>query len=131
MLGMNPVVHELLASKSFALSNFIFMMRKNVIYAAGMNIKMLAEIFHRHSATFNMPAREATSPGAIPCHFAPGFGYFPQRKIFRVTSISNDTLAYAFQHILELVARELPVIGKVFNIEVNIAIDFVGNVLCL
>src|SRR5258708_31172792 len=96
MLGMYPVVHELLACKSFALSNFIFMMRKDVIHAAGMNIKLLAKIFHRHSATFNMPAREATSPGAIPCHFASGFSNFPKGKILRVTSISNDTLTYAF-----------------------------------
>ena len=34
------------------------------------------------------------------------------------------------QHILQLVAGELPVLRKAFNVEVDVAVDLIGNVLC-
>src|SRR6516225_3925696 len=92
---------------------------------------MRTKVLHRHGATFDMPSWEAPSPGTIPCHFAPGFGYFPQREIFRVMSIFNYPLSYSRQHILQLVARKLTVIGKAFNIEIDIAVDLISNALLL
>src|SRR5215469_3604240 len=105
MLGMHPVVHKLMPYKPLALSNFIFVMGKDIIHTSSMYVKMLAKVLHRHSATFDMPARKTVSPGTIPRHLTPGFGRFPQREIFKVVPISIYTLAYSRQHIIQLVAR--------------------------
>src|SRR6266704_2508732 len=130
MLGMHPIVDELMACKPLALSNFLFLMGKDIIHTAAMYVKMLAKVLHRHSATFDMPARKTGPPGTIPRHLAPGFGRFPQREIFKVVPISIYPLAYSRQHILQLVAGELPVLRKAFNVEVDVAVDLIGNALC-
>ena len=49
-----------------ALSNFAFVMRKLIFISTAMNIKRLAQIFHRHCATLQMPTWETNSPRTLP-----------------------------------------------------------------
>jgi hypothetical protein len=45
---MKPEVGERLASRGFRLRDFIFVMRENQIFAAGMQIETLPQLLHRH-----------------------------------------------------------------------------------
>ena len=51
---------------SFALSNFVRMMRESVVDAAAVDIKIFAEIFHAYTGTFDMPAGITDSPWTVP-----------------------------------------------------------------
>src|ERR1051326_2360908 len=76
-----------------------------------------------------MPARKTTTPGTIPGHFSSLFRRFPQWEILRIMPVSIYALTYARQHVFKLIAGELTIAWKAFNIVINIAIDFVGNTL--
>src|SRR5579863_2184069 len=128
---MHPVVGERLAGERFALRNFVFMMGKDVIDAARVDVEMQAKILHRHGAALDVPAGEASPPGAIPRHFAPRLSHLPQREVLRTSSILNHAFAHARQHILKLVAGELTIAGEAFDIKIDIAIDFVSYALRL
>src|SRR6185369_4107963 len=57
MFPMDPEPNERVTCCSFALRDFVFMMRKDVIHAAAMDVERVAKILHRHSGTFKMPTR--------------------------------------------------------------------------
>src|SRR5580704_13782100 len=82
MLRVHPVVDELLASGAFALGDLVFVMRKRQIDAAGVNVDGLAEKFHGHRGTFDVPAWSSGTDGCLPKMLA-GLGRFPQREIAR------------------------------------------------
>src|SRR5437773_11088249 len=66
MLGVHPIARERLSGGSFALGNFVFVMRKRKVDAAGVNIERFAEIFHGHGGAFDMPAGAAGADGGFP-----------------------------------------------------------------
>ncbi|OQC43435.1 MAG: hypothetical protein BWX60_01013 [Candidatus Marinimicrobia bacterium ADurb.Bin030] len=79
---MHPIINEFLAGGGFTLGNFIFMMRKNIINAAGMNIEMPSKIFHTHRGTFDMPAGTPLAERRFPENCTVfRFPGFPKRKI--------------------------------------------------
>ena len=67
---MDPVVGKGFAVCPFALGDFIFMVGKDQVLAAAMDIEGLAEIFPAHGRAFDMPAGAARSPGTVPGRFA-------------------------------------------------------------
>ena len=75
MLGVHPIAHEGLSRRPFALSNFIFVVRKRQIDAAGVNIQRLAKILHGHRGAFNVPTRAALADWTVlllaPLPFSP------------------------------------------------------------
>ena len=54
---MHPIARERLTGSRFRLRNLVFVMRKDQVLAAKMDIQRVAEILHRHSGAFNVPAR--------------------------------------------------------------------------
>ena len=46
MFEVDPVANKLFSSRAFALRDFIFVMRKHQVDAAGMNVESFAEILH-------------------------------------------------------------------------------------
>src|SRR6478735_768688 len=85
MRAMQPVPHELLSGHAFALCDLRFVMRKDVIDTAAMDIDLVAEQRHRHRAAFDVPAGTTRSPWRIPFHVAVCFvPSFPQRKVANV-----------------------------------------------
>src|SRR5258708_12823279 len=107
MLRVYPVTGKRFACIAFALSYFVLVMGKDIVDAAGMDVKMRAKILHGHGAALDMPAGETTPPGAIPCHLAIRFGHFPQGEIFRITTVGNDPFAHPRQHIFNLLPVNL------------------------
>src|SRR6266403_234768 len=82
MCTMQPVPDEFLSCDAFALSDLCFVMRKNVIDAAAMDIDLITEQRRRHRAAFDMPAGAARPPRRIPFHIAIFFiPCFPKGKV--------------------------------------------------
>src|SRR5579859_8126788 len=130
MLRVDPVIHELLARKTLALCYLVLVMGKNVIHTASMQIIMLAQVLHRHSAALDMPTGKSTPPWAVPRHLPPWFSWFPQGKIFRVVLVRIHPFSNTGQHILKLITRKLPIVRKALDVIINITLDLVSYILC-
>src|SRR5687767_8860046 len=81
---MEKIPGEGSVGRSLTLSDFRFMVGEDVVFATGMNIESFSEIFDAHSATFDMPARVAFTPGGGPLHEMAFWRSEPQGKIPRV-----------------------------------------------
>jgi len=105
VLEVKPVAHEWTAGGAFALGDFVFMMRKDQIDAAQMQIESLAEILHRHGRAFDMPTRPATADAGFPGGFALFRRGFPEGEVasvFLLVLVGVNALAGAGD-----VAREI------------------------
>src|SRR5271157_887604 len=85
MLVMQPAANKLFAGRSLALSNFVLMMRKNIVHPATVNIEGFAKILHAHSGAFNVPTRPALTQFSFPKNVAI-FRYpsLPQSEVLRL-----------------------------------------------
>ena len=103
--------HAAGAMSAAALRHLILMMREHQVGTAAMNVEHLAQMFPRHGRAFDMPARPATAPGAVPTR---GFGIrgLPQHEIPRIALIRRHIDARAGQQLILIAARELAVICK-------------------
>src|SRR5215470_1598904 len=86
MRAMQPVMNEFFSRDTFALCDLCFVMRKNVINAAAMNVDLIAQERRCHRAAFNMPTRSARSPWRIPFHIA----------VFFIPSLPKGEIADVF-----------------------------------
>ena len=70
LLGQEAVVHpvsgERLARVRLGLDELVFVVGKDQVEAAAMDIEMPAQVLHAHGRAFDMPAGPARSPGALP-----------------------------------------------------------------
>ena len=103
---------------AFRLRNFISMMNRHMVNTTSMDIKMLAQIFHTHSRTLNMPARITTSPWRIPSHsliFKFRFSK-PKNKVTRITLVlvhnNNITLTSTGFKFIKIQIRKFTIIWK-------------------
>lgn len=78
---MHPIAGQFTMTNSLGLGNFVFMMGKDQILTAAVNIQ--GQIRCAHGRAFDMPTRSPLAPGAVPGRFA-GFGSLPERKIQRI-----------------------------------------------
>src|SRR5438132_8215578 len=73
------------ASKRFALSALILVVREDVVDSTSVNIEARSEVLGAHRCTFNVPSGEAAAPWALPHQLrAAGFRGLPQREIARI-----------------------------------------------
>ena len=63
MQNVHPVVAPLVAEVGLGLSDLVGVMRKSVVDAAAVNVKVFAEVLHGYAGAFNMPAGIADTPG--------------------------------------------------------------------
>src|SRR6185369_14143121 len=84
MLEVNPVADKLFARRAFTLRDLVFVMRKDEIDAARVNIKRLTEILHRHRRALDMPARTPATDRRVPRWLGFARRLFPERKVARV-----------------------------------------------
>ena len=78
--SMEPEVRESFPGQRLRLRNFIFVMRKDQVFAASVQVKGVAQLLHRHDRAFNVPSRTPASNGRLPKCLA-RLGRFPERKI--------------------------------------------------
>src|SRR5699024_892247 len=72
---VHPVTAKSTAVRALALRNLVFMVRKDQVLPAAVQVNRLAKVLAGHRAALNMPARAAVAPGAVPEWLA-GFGCF-------------------------------------------------------
>src|SRR6185312_3070263 len=109
---MQPKAREGLSRNGFGLRDLIFVMRKNQIDSARVNVDGFAQVLERHRRTFDMPARTSRTNGSLPRHLAV-LRSLPQREIPRVRLfIFIDIDARARQISAEIVMRKFAVPGE-------------------
>ena len=103
----------------FGLGDLVFMVRKDQILTAAVDIEGEEGLVHRR--TFDMPARAPFAPGTRPGRF-PGFGAFPESEVQIVFFFFAGGHASASAHIVEVAPREFAIglIGA--NAEINVAV---------
>ena len=80
---MEPSLDERFPGQRFALRDLIFVMRKDQVRTAGVNVEVLAQVFHRHGGAFDMPARPPAAERRVPARFAL-FACFPEDEVANV-----------------------------------------------
>ena len=119
--AMHPVAHKFFPGHAFALRNLCFMMRKNVIDAAAVNVELIAEQCRGHGATFDMPPRPSPPPGRIPANIAVLFiPRFPKREVadvFFLVLVAPDTSRRP--QLFQIQMRQLSVFGKFIDAKVD------------
>ena len=120
--------HRLFARKGFGLGDFIFMMRENEVTAAAVEVKGIAEVLMAHGRAFDVPARTAFAPGAVPCRFA-RFSTLPEGKVHGIVFTVVNFDAGAGFHVVEAAAAQFTVVVKFFNAVIDVVVDDVGIAL--
>jgi hypothetical protein len=116
---VQPEAREGLPGEGLRLRDLVFMMRKNQVYAAGVDIQRLAQILNGHHGALDVPSGPAAADGLVPENFA-FFRRFPQGEIARVrffVLVHVDARARA--NAAEIVVRQLAVFRKSRNAEVD------------
>ena len=110
---MHPVIDILLPCGAFALGNFVFMVRKQKVFAAAVYIESLSKILHTHGRALNMPSGSAFSPGAVPCGLS-GFLRLPQSEVFRsfLVGINIQSFTGSGFPVVCILARQFPIAGE-------------------
>ncbi len=122
---VDPVACEGLAGEAFALGDLILMVREDQVVAAAVNVNRVAEEVMVHRGAFNMPARTAGAPGAVPGRFA-RFRGLPQREVEGVFLAVVDFLAVTGAHVVRIASGELAVAGILADAEIDIAVQRIG-----
>ena len=121
---MQPVARKAIA-RCMRLRQLVFMVWKDKIRPAAMDIKAFAQIFAAHGRAFDMPARPPFAPGAGPADFA-GFCRFPERKIQRVTLGLARCHARAALQVVDIAAGERAVFRQRTHVKIDVAASGIG-----
>src|SRR6185503_17239378 len=84
MFEVNPVTDKLFPGCAFTLRNLVFVMRKDEIDTAGVNIEFLTEVLHRHCRALDVPPRTAAPNRRVPRSLRFSGWFFPEREVARV-----------------------------------------------
>src|SRR2546427_7804030 len=125
MLSVHPVPHGRVAERALGLRDLVFVVREDVVDAAGMQVEALAEVFRAHGRTLDVPSREAGSPRRRPRERPARLGLLPEREVDRIALRRIHLAAHALLQRLADVSGELPVAGKALHREVDGAVDLV------
>ena len=117
-------MRECLACSSFALCNFIFVMRENQVLTAAVQIERIAQIVRRHRRAFNMPARATLTPWRFPVWFT-RLCSFPNSKVQRIFFLVIDINSSTCLQFFHRLTGKLAIVGKRSGAEVNIAVGFI------
>ena len=110
------------------MGDFIGMVDIDMVGAAAVDIELIAQKFHAHGRTFDMPARKPDPPGRVPLHLAPHiFGRkLPQGKIGGIAFFRVFLHPRAFLQGLDILMGKLGVVGKLRGVEINPVTGLVG-----
>ena len=117
---------------TFALGDFVFVVRKLQVGAAAVDVKALAQQCAAHGRAFDVPAGAAFAERAVPLHLGRfgGFGRFPEHKVQRIVLAVLHGHALARIQLIQRLARELAVARKLAHGVVHVAIaGLVGQAL--
>ena len=122
---VGPVEDHRLVVAAFALGDFVFVVREHEVEPAAVDVERFAEQLLAHRRALDVPARAAGAPGAVPRGLA-RLGRFPEREVGDVPLAFAGAAAFALQR-FDRAVRELAVFGVFADVEVDVAIRFVGD----
>ncbi len=110
------------------------MVREHEVFAAGVEVEGVAEVFGGHGGALDVPAGAAGAEGGLPGMFADavggGFDGLPEGEVAGgVLVVFVEVDAGAVFHVVEVFFGELAVLGEAGDAEVPAAVfDLVGDV---
>ncbi len=119
---VHPVLRERLPVARFRLRDFVFVMWKEQIEPAAVNVERLPEVLHAHRRAFDMPARTTGSPGAVPCRLARP-GSLPHGEVGRVAFAVAGFDASSRQHFVDASPAQFAVIVIPLDLKVDVTIE--------
>ncbi len=121
MRAVQPVAHKPFSSHAFALGNLRFVVRKNVVHAAAVDVDLIAEERGRHRAALDVPAGPPQSPWRIPFHIGIFFvPRFPKREVANVFFIVLVVLyATGRLQLIQIEVCQFSVIWKFVDPKIN------------
>src|SRR4030095_9938535 len=123
---MQPEPRQRAAERTFRLRELTHRVGKNQIPTAAVNIERLAQILRAHRRAFNMPARPAWTPWAVPRGVS-RFARFPQREIERRALALVDFNARSSLQLVDIFPGQLAVVRKSGDGIINVAVDPIGE----
>ncbi len=127
MLGVQPESRERFSGDGFRLRDFIFVVRKREIDAAGVDIERLTQVSHRHYRTLDVPAWPSFADPFIPAWLALLLR-LPQNEIASVRFIVFIHVhASSGAHAADIDVGQLAVRGKIRDAVVNRSFTHVGK----
>src|SRR6185295_7841777 len=70
MFSVDPKANKRTARYGLALGDFVFVMRKNVVHTAAMDVERFAQVLHRHRGTLEVPPGPAFAKRRLPSGLA-------------------------------------------------------------
>ena len=95
-------------------------MGEDQVFAAGVDVDLLAERRHIHSRTLDMPARSAVTPRRFPENL-PFFCGLPKREVKGIALVVFVLDTHALVGVFETSAAEFAVTRKTVNREIHVA----------
>src|ERR671923_1663531 len=110
MLPVDPGPGRRPADERRRLGDLVLVVGEDVIDAAGVEVKPVAEVATRHRGAFEVPPWVAVAPArGRPFQRATRTGGLPQREIGRVALVWLDLAAMTGPEVVERVARQPPI----------------------
>ena len=123
---MHPIFCKGYAVAALALRNLVFVVGKNEILTAAVNVYSFSEIASDHGGAFNVPAGSSVSPRGSPVRLA-GLGCFPKGKIHRILFDLSDVDSCAGLKLLKRLMRKLSVFLEFFGAEIYVAVHGISK----
>ena len=117
---MGPVVDHRLGVAAFALGDFVFVVGEQKIEPAAVDVECLAQELAAHRRAFDVPARAALAPGAVPRRLL-RLGRLPEGEV-RDVPLAGGRLAAVAVDRLDAAVRELAVLQVLADVEVHVAV---------
>ena len=125
---VHPIPCERFSRAAFRLGQFVLVMRKHQVETAAVNVDRIAEDLLRHRGTFDVPARPARSPRAVPRRLA-GLGALPQGEVGGMMLAAVSLRARPGQHLGQAAAAQLAVVLVLRAVEVDVTVERIGVAL--
>src|SRR5437764_14392268 len=87
-----------------------------------MDFDRLAEELHAHGGTFDVPARSAAAPGAVPARLA-GLRGLPQSEVAGIPLASTHLVPGPRLELLGIAMAQLAVVLILADVEVDVALS--------
>ena len=125
---VQPIVYPFFAGRAFRLRDFVRVMNGYMVDAAGVNVEMIAEVFHAHRRALNVPAGIAFPPGAFPrqCLIFEFRFCKPQHEIVGIAFIFIDADSRSGFLIVEAEVCKLSVIGIRGHVVIEVSAGHIG-----
>ena len=128
-LGMQPMTHERFSGERDRLGDLIFVVRKNQIHSARMNVDDFAQIANGHHGALDVPAGTPRSNRSFPEGLAV-LRRLPQHKVARIIFlVVIDIHSRAGTHTRKIVVRKFSVVWETGDPKINGAVTAIGETL--